>query len=262
MSEAVSAQDVEEQKLSQKWQDRFELLRKIGADKKFIFEALKSSEFNSLSPKDKRNVSFNFIAFLFEPLYYFSKKMWLKGSFILGCIWLFNGIISLFGMLVGTEILSFVAWIATSVVCSILASYDYFRFVTKGEKFWPELPKIFTLPQGYIGFPTIALFFFLATSGIFSGPEVPTCSSKEATDLVLQISNNEVKKTYGSQLANAIDFSVSAIRTTDVNDQTGAYSCAAQLDMSGLGGVESSPITYTIEMTDGGDEFYVNVFGL
>lgn len=91
---------------------------------------------------------------------------------------------------------------------------------------------------------------------------VPACSDAEATDLVLEISNNKLVETYGAEYASKIKFGIDAIRTTDTHDKTGANTCAANISMTGENGQTSFPITYTVEMTDNGEEFYVNVFGL
>jgi len=91
---------------------------------------------------------------------------------------------------------------------------------------------------------------------------VPSCSDSETTELVVEISNGELTRTIGQEVANEIELGVEAIRTTDTNEKTGAFSCAANLSMSGPRGKNSLPITYTVEKTDNGEEFYVNVFGL
>ena len=68
----------------------------------------------------------------------------------------------------------------------------------------------------------------------------------------------------GAETAKLFSYTVNAIRTTNTNEQTGAHECAAQLAVkaSNTGETNQLPITYTVEMTDDGKEFYVNVFGL
>jgi len=91
---------------------------------------------------------------------------------------------------------------------------------------------------------------------------VPLCGDSETTELVIEISNQKIESVYGKEKASEIDLAVESIRTTDTNEKTGAFSCAANLSMSGPKGKDTLPITYTVEMTDNGDEFYVNVYGL
>jgi hypothetical protein len=91
---------------------------------------------------------------------------------------------------------------------------------------------------------------------------VPTCSDTETTNLVLEIANNKVAEIYGPEAAAKIKLGIEAIRTTDTHDKTGANTCAANMSMLKETGQTSFPITYTVEMTDNGEEFYVNVFGL
>lgn len=95
-----------------------------------------------------------------------------------------------------------------------------------------------------------------------SGSSVPSCSDSDTKDLVVQISNDELTKQVGSKVANQVRMSVGAIRTTYTDEKTGAYECSAELDISGPNGKNSIPITYTVEMTDNGEEFYVQVLGL
>jgi len=103
---------------------------------------------------------------------------------------------------------------------------------------------------------------FLGGSLTGCSQSVPTCSDSEATDLVLQISNAEIVKVHGQEAAKTLELEVQAIRTTDTNSKTGAFSCAANLSMKGPKGSDNVPITYTVEMTDNGEEIYVNVYGL
>lgn len=95
-------------------------------------------------------------------------------------------------------------------------------------------------------------------------PSVPKCGDSETTDLVKEIANDEMINQLGADAAKIFSYSVNAIRTTDENDKTGAFECAAQLDIhaSTTGQSNEIPITYTVEMTDDGEQFYVNVYGL
>jgi hypothetical protein len=96
-------------------------------------------------------------------------------------------------------------------------------------------------------------------------PSVPSCSDSATTDLVIEISKGELAS-QAPQLKSKIDdgsltMVVDAIRTTDVNEKTGANTCAAGLKVSNDGEVNTLPITYSSEITDDG-RLYVNVDGL
>lgn len=95
-------------------------------------------------------------------------------------------------------------------------------------------------------------------------PSVPTCSDLNTTALVEIIADREMANQLGAEEAETFTYRVSSIRTTHTNQQTGAYECAAQLEISALDTDLTSeiPITYTVELIDNKDEFYVNVFGL
>lgn len=94
------------------------------------------------------------------------------------------------------------------------------------------------------------------------GQSAPKCSDQATTDLVKEISRDELVSQLGQEVSDSIKLKVEAIRTTDFNEKVGSQECAAQLTMSGPGGSESLDITYTSEKTDDGEEFYVTVFGL
>lgn len=87
---------------------------------------------------------------------------------------------------------------------------------------------------------------------------VPTCSDKITTDLAIDITKGELTKQLGAAMVQSIKFSVANIRTTDKNDKTGAYKCAAELQMVGPAQKSIVPVWYTVEATDDGN-FYVNV---
>lgn len=93
-------------------------------------------------------------------------------------------------------------------------------------------------------------------------PSVPTCSDTETTNLVKEIVGREMSKKMGAEAAKVFSYAVEAIRTTNTHEQTGAHECAAELKMNGNGRSVSAPITYTVEKTDDGQQFYVRVFGL
>lgn len=96
----------------------------------------------------------------------------------------------------------------------------------------------------------------------------PKCGDSETLNLVEQIlAENTVYD----------EFELIYIRTTDKNEETGSFECAANVKMKNTnGGVnfmadnlidmvgvdKEISITYTVELTDSRDEFFVQVYGL
>lgn len=89
--------------------------------------------------------------------------------------------------------------------------------------------------------------------------EAPNCSDKETQKLVKQIANDELTK-YGIN-SKLIKMEIKNIRTLDKNSNTGAYSCAADFIIYVKNSKQSYPITYTSELMDNKEEFYVTVYG-
>ncbi|MCG5531347.1 hypothetical protein LRD18_10850 [Halorhodospira halochloris] len=94
------------------------------------------------------------------------------------------------------------------------------------------------------------------------GYSTPGCSDSDTISLVKEIAYDELVNQAGSEIADSVSMEVKAIRTRDHNESADTYECAADLELTGEVGTESVPIEYTIESTDTGDEFYVEVYGL
>lgn len=110
------------------------------------------------------------------------------------------------------------------------------------------------------------LFSTLSLAGCSNS--APECSDIGTVSLVTKIAGDELVKQKGQSLRNELLLQLSAIRTTEIKESTGARSCAAQLDMTKIqvdmdnAKIVHLPITYTVELADNGNEFFVNVFGL
>jgi hypothetical protein len=108
-------------------------------------------------------------------------------------------------------------------------------------------------------------------SGCNSG--TPKCNSDDARNLVISIAREQAAKEFAamknSQLSgmypkniDSVKFSVKNVRTTKHQSSPDIYECAADLEMSGVGAPSIFPITYNIQKTDDGSQFYINVLGL
>lgn len=163
MSE-VSAENSRTPSVSDAWKAKFDILHKIGADEKFIYNAMSSTEYKGLRFKEKNKISFNVLAFFLGPLYYFIKTMWVKGTLILGATWILAALLTLVEAGIGVALPAFIYWIPPAVICAQLADYDYFRKVMFNEKLWSGLPSILSKPVGAIGFLLVALVLLLGVS--------------------------------------------------------------------------------------------------
>lgn len=166
MNENVVSEDDKIQSLEEPWKSRFNLLQSIGAREHFIYTAMGGSEYKNLSFKEKQTISFNILAFLFGPLYYFAKKMWVKGALILGGIWMLSALLTLLEAVLGFTLPSVIFWIPSAVFCAQMSSYDYFKKVMDDEIIWNNLPSIFSKPAGFIGLPALAMIFLLIASSL------------------------------------------------------------------------------------------------
>ena len=190
--------------------------------------------------------------------------MWFKGAFLFGAIISVNIILIIIETALGTEFSMIIYQVPGAAICASLANYDYYRFCKQQEKMWGGLPVIFSKQSGAVGFPVAAFLVLMVMSAGLLGSGVPKCGDSETVSLVKQIADREMGNQLGREAANIFSYKVGAIRTTSTNEQTGSYQCAAQLGItdSTTGVTNDIPITYTVEATDDGEEFYVNVYGL
>jgi len=154
MSDSTSVENSSTPNVSEAWNTKFGILKKIGADQQFIYRAMSSSEYKQLSFKERIKI-FNALAFLFGPIYYFSKKMWYKGSIIAGAMLMLAVLLTSVEIVFGVALPAIVHQVTPligSVICAQLADYDYFRKMIHGEKMWGGFPKVFSSPIGAIGF--------------------------------------------------------------------------------------------------------------
>ena len=111
-------------------------------------------------------------------------------------------------------------------------------------------------------FLKVALLGALVLPLVGCGGGTPNCDSTEAKNLVIDITKDELRDQKMASVIDQIKIRVESVRTRDHDEKRDTYSCAADLSFEGKGGKNTIPITYTIESTDDGDQFYVNVFGL
>lgn len=95
--------------------------------------------------------------------------------------------------------------------------------------------------------------------------KTPNCSSEETQALVYQIVRKELFKAYpkvSPDKLNSLQIGLNAIRTQSHDTERDIYACTADLTFSRLGQNNSTPISYTVQKVDNGQQFYVQVYGL
>ncbi|QHB31949.1 hypothetical protein F0T03_07105 [Yersinia canariae] len=120
----------------------------------------------------------------------------------------------------------------------------------------------------------LALLFIFASLLVGCGDSTPKCNSSDAKNLVVDISQKQIKKQFdqlrNSQLsemvpkdADNIQLSVINVRTVKHDSSLDTYTCSADLKMILPEKTTDLPITYNIQRTDDNNgQFYINVFGL
>mgnify|MGYP003667698454 FL=1 len=99
----------------------------------------------------------------------------------------------------------------------------------------------------------------LANAGWFTNDTAPKCSDLETQELVIQIMKDGLEEDSGKEFADSLTLVLSLIRTTDFNEKTGSQECAAELTMSNSDDSGTIHLTYTSELLDDGENFYVTV---
>lgn len=120
----------------------------------------------------------------------------------------------------------------------------------------------------------LALLFISASLLAGCEDSTPKCNSDDAKNLVIDISQKQIKKQFdqlrNSQMAGMvprdadnIQLEIINIRTIKHDSSLEAYSCSADLKMTLPEKINQLPITYNIQKTDDSNgQFYISVFGL
>jgi len=161
----TNPENINKLNVSQSWKKKFELFKQIGADEKSLYKAIDSPEFKGLGFWKKGKVIFNTWAFFFGPFYYFSKKMWAKGTILWGAAFAWYALLFIVEIVAQISLPQAIFWAPVAVIFAQLANYDYYRFVVHKEKVWDSMPNLFSKPVGVVGFLIVAIVFWF---GIFA----------------------------------------------------------------------------------------------
>ena len=92
------------------------------------------------------------------------------------------------------------------------------------------------------------------------GKKAPGCSENKVQKLVIQIVRQGLIPLLGEKGATTIKIKLQAIRTVELDKETGKYTCQANM----LSEIEDKhlekEIVYTSELVDDGRDFYVSVY--
>ncbi len=92
----------------------------------------------------------------------------------------------------------------------------------------------------------------------------PKCSDGRTKELVINIAKQKLSNIGFGDVIDKLDFKVDNVRTIEYQKSIDRYSCQADLIIKNKENHQSKnfPITYTVQKTDDGKKFYVEVYGL
>lgn len=114
--------------VSDKWKARFFAIDRAGG--------VKLPRFKELSVSQRMSVNFNFLAFLFGPVYYATKGMWRKGLALFGVL-VVAVVARAFGLeAAGLGRLANALGYGAAAVYSVRANIDYYKKMVLGRNGW------------------------------------------------------------------------------------------------------------------------------
>lgn len=122
--------DIDGLDVSERWKQRFRLMRKAGAP---AFDNLKN-----LPPAERRRAAagFNILAFLFGPFYYLAKGMWRKSLALFVACFAVTLVIELLLMLVGWQRFGKLLTYGVAAIFAMRANIDYYKKMVLGDNGW------------------------------------------------------------------------------------------------------------------------------
>ena len=120
---------IEDLPVSEKWKARFRAIALAGGPK--------MPNFKKLSKSDRRKAySFNFLAFLFGPLYYIAKGMWKRGIALFALLVVVVIVLGFALDFFGFERVSNALGYGVSAVFAIRANIDFYKKMVLGDNGW------------------------------------------------------------------------------------------------------------------------------
>ncbi|WP_456400440.1 hypothetical protein [Persephonella sp.] len=104
----------------------------------------------------------------------------------------------------------------------------------------------------------------ISFSIIACSSSTPKCSDGETKDLVIEIAKEQLLKSGFGSVIDKLEMKVDNIRTIEYQKNIDKYTCQADFIVKNKENNQQKtiPITYTVQKTDDGKKFYVEVYGL
>lgn len=112
------------------WQERFRLLEQAGGTE----SRWKMSNSKQLTSAERMKIVFNILAFLFGPIYYLVKGMWLKAILILVVGIIAALVLDAIATAMHFEAIKIAANFMIPAWCSAFACFDYYQLKVKGKQ--------------------------------------------------------------------------------------------------------------------------------
>ena len=115
--------------------------------------------------------------------------------------------------------------------------------------------------RGYFKGLLYCLLFFSITA---CSSSTPKCADSPTKELVINIAKEQFIKSGFTNLLDKLEFKIENVRTIEYQKDIDRYTCKADLILINKENHKTSslPITYTVQKTDDGNKFYVEVYGL
>ena len=189
----------------------------------------------------------SWLGFLFMPYYYAGYGALTKGIIAAAVL----------GLVAGIQDVNHMALLALSLVIGLSVA------IYGGLKAREELP---IKAQKFNWLNVILAMFIYAIGVVISsmflttlGGNTPTCNSTEAKALVKQIAQEKAQE-MGISIVTA---RLTNIRTSSYDENVDKYTCEAEMFIQTDAGISNkAEISYTVQATDDGEHFYVEVYGL
>ncbi|WP_456401432.1 hypothetical protein [Persephonella sp.] len=92
----------------------------------------------------------------------------------------------------------------------------------------------------------------------------PKCSDSETKELVINIAKDQLLRTGFGDVIDKLEMKVENVRTIEYQKDVDKYMCKTEFILKNKENNQQNilPITYTVQKTDNGKRFYVEVYGL
>jgi len=92
----------------------------------------------------------------------------------------------------------------------------------------------------------------------------PKCSDNRTKELVIDVAKELFLNAGLGEMVDNVDFKIENVRTIEYQKDIDKYTCKADFIIKNKENNQSKsiPITYSVQKTDDGDKFYVEVYGL